>query len=152
MLLTLVGIQHGLKSDQTFARLNFTLWTTVLLLLVLVVGFLFIAIERYFTVLERTQEFGVLAVFGAGAGHYCLLLFIEASAVCVPGTAAGICLTFLIRWGMHTTFPEFLKLDIIFIWWLITLAIVEAASLIGSAIGARTSIRNGVIQALTYEK
>lgn len=51
MVVTIVGIQHGLNSDPTFARLNFTLWTTVLLLIVAVVGFLFIAIERYFSVL-----------------------------------------------------------------------------------------------------
>jgi ABC-type antimicrobial peptide transport system permease subunit len=152
MILTVAGIQHGLKSDPTFARLNFTLWTTVLLLIVAVVGFLFISIERYFSVLERTQQFGILRVLGAGSGYYCLLLLIEAFVICVPGTVAGICLTLLVRWGMQVTFPEFLKLDLVFTWWAIALATVAAASLIGSGIGALKAVRDGVIQALSYEK
>jgi ABC-type antimicrobial peptide transport system permease subunit len=152
MLLTLAGIQHGLKSDPTFARLNFTLWTSLLLLLVVAVGSLFVAIERYFSVIERTQEFGVLHVLGAAAGHYSLLLVMEASIICIPGTVAGICLTFLIRWGMRVTFPEFLKLDIAYFWWPIVLLIVEAASLIGSAVAVRKAVRDGLIQALSYEK
>ncbi|MBS1802728.1 MAG: ABC transporter permease [Acidobacteria bacterium] len=152
MILTIVGIQHGLKSDPTFARMNFTLWTTILLLVVAVIGLFFIAVERYFSVLDRTQEVGVLRVLGAGATHYCLLLFTENSALCAPATAVGICLTFLIRWGMHMSFPEFLKLDIAFIWWPVAFAIVEAASILGSAIAIRPAIRNGVTQALSYEK
>lgn len=152
LILIIAGIHHGLKSDPTFARMNFTLWTTILLLVVAVIGFFFIAVERYFSVLDRTQEFGVLRVLGAGATHYCLLLFTENSALCVPATAVGICLTFLIRWGMHMSFPEFLKLDIVVMWWPVALAIVEAASLLGSAIAIRPAIRHGVTQALSYEK
>jgi ABC-type antimicrobial peptide transport system permease subunit len=152
MILTVAGIQHGLKSDPTFARLNLTLWTTVLLLIVAVIGFLFISIERYFSVLERAQELGVLRVLGAGSGYYCLLLFIEAFVICVPSTAAGICLTLLIRWGMQVTFPEFLKLDLVFTWWAIALATVATASLIGAGIGTLRAVRDGVIQALSYEK
>jgi phosphatidylserine synthase len=98
MLLTAAGIQHGLKSDPTFARLNFTLWTTVLLLIVTIVGFLYISIEQYFSVLERTQQFGNLKVLGAGSGYFCLLLLTETLLICVPGTVAGIFLTLLIRW------------------------------------------------------
>jgi len=131
MLLTAAGIQHGLKSDPTFARLNFTLWTTVLLLIVTIVGFLYISIEQYFSVLERTQQFGNLKVLGAGSGYFCLLLLTETLLICVPGTVAGIFLTLLIRWGMQVTFPNFLKLDLIFAWWAIALSTVATVSRIG---------------------
>jgi ABC-type antimicrobial peptide transport system permease subunit len=131
MLLTAAGIQHGLKSDPTFARLNFTLWTTVLLLIVTTVGFLYISIEQYFSVLERTQQFGNLKVLGAGSGYFCLLLLTETLLICVPGTVAGIFLTLLIRWGMQVTFPNFLKLDLIFAWWAIALSTVATVSRIG---------------------
>ena len=131
MLLTAAGIQHGLKSDPTFARLNFTLWTTVLLLIVTIVGFLYISIEQYFSVLERTQQFGNLKVLGAGSGYFCLLLLTETLLICVPGTVAGIFLTVLIRWGMQVTFPNFLKLDLIFAWWAIALSTVATVSRIG---------------------
>ena len=131
MLLTAAGIQHGLKSDPTFARLNFTLWTTVLLLIVTIVGFLYISIEQYFSVLERTQQFGNLKVLGAGSGYFCLLLLTETLLICVPGTVAGIFLTLLIRWGMQVTFPNFLKLDLIFAWWAIAPSTVATVSRIG---------------------
>ena len=131
MLLTAAGIQHGLKSDPTFARLNFTLWTTVLLLIVTIVGFLYISIEQYFSVLERTQQFGNLKVLGAGSGYFCLLLLTETLLICVPGTVAGIFLTLLIRWGMQVTFSNFLKLDLIFAWWAIALSTVATVSRIG---------------------
>jgi ABC-type antimicrobial peptide transport system permease subunit len=131
MLLTAAGIQHGLKSDPTFARLNFTLWTTVLLLIVTIVGFLYISIEQYFSVLERTQQFGNLKVLGAGSGYFCLLLLTETLLICVPGTVAGIFLTVLIRWGMQVTFPNFLKLGLIFAWWAIALSTVATVSRIG---------------------
>ena len=152
MVLTIAGIQHGLKSDPTLARLNFTLWTTVLLLMVAVIGFLFIAIERYFSILDRALELGILRVLGAGRGYYFLILLVETFLICVPATLAGTCLTFVIRWGMQFAFPEFLKLDTEFTAWLIALVTVTIASLIGSGIGAVKAIENGVIQALSYEK
>lgn len=152
MILTVAGIQHGLNSDPTFARLNFTLWTTVLLLVVAVVGFLFIAVERYFSALERAQEFGIMRVLGAGSRFYGLLLITEALVICIPGTLAGAGLTFLIRWGMRATFPEFLRLDFVFGWWAAALVIVAVAVLMGSGIGAAKAIRDGVVQALSYEK
>lgn len=151
MILTVAGIQHGLKSDPTFARLNFTLWTTVLLLIVVAVGLPFIAIERYFSVLERAQEFGILRVLGAGSQYFCLLLLMETCVINVPATVAGIAVTFLIRWGMQLSFPEFLRLDIVLIWWAIALAIVSVASLTGSVIGALKAVKDGLVQALTYE-
>ena len=81
--------------------------------------------------LERTQQFGNLKVLGAGSGYFCLLLLTETLLICVPGTVAGIFLTLLIRWGMQVTFPNFLKLDLIFAWWAIALSTVATVSRIG---------------------
>ncbi len=151
MILTVVGIQRGLKSDPTFARLSFTQWTTVLLLMVVGLGFLFIAIERYFSVLERAQEFGILRVLGAGTEYYCSLLLAEALVISGPPTLVGVGLMYLIREGMKIGLSEFLKLDIAYMWWVIALAIVVTAALIGSGIGALKAVRAGVVQALSYE-
>lgn len=76
----------------------------------------------------------------------------ESFVICVPATVAGIGLTFLIGWGMRVTFPEFLRLDLVFMWWVIALVIGAIASLIGSGIGALKAVRDGVVQALSYEK
>lgn len=152
LISTIAGIQRGLKADPTFARLNFTLWTTVLLLIVAAVGIVFLAIERYFSALDRTQEFGILRVLGAAGHYYCLLLLGEAVAICVPGAVAGIGVVLLIRLGIRMTFPEFLRLDIAAGWWAASLGIVMLAALIGAGIGTLKAIKDGVAQALSYEK
>jgi hypothetical protein len=100
---TIGGIQHELQADRTFARLNFTLWTKAPLLFVSVSGFfLFFARERYFSVIERTQEYGILRVLGASLSYICWLGIIETLAF--VSTAARIALTFLIRLGVKLTF------------------------------------------------
>lgn len=152
IILTLAGIQHGLKADPTYARLNFTLWTTALLILVSAMGFVFLAIERYFSVLEKTQEYGVLRVLGASLSYLGLIEFLETLAICIPGTAAGIALTFLIRLGVNLTLREFLRLDVVMTDCAIALGIVVTGSALGSGIGALKAIKDGTVQALSYEK
>ena len=120
--------------------------------MVAVIGLLFIAIERYFSILDRTQELGVLRVLGAGRTDYCLILLMETFLICVPATIAGTCVTFLIKWGIQLAFPEFLKLDLKISGYAIALLTVTIAWLIGSGIGAVKAIANGVIQALSYGK
>src|ERR1035437_2543189 len=151
MILTIAGIGHGLKSDPTQLRVLVTLYATILLLFVSAVGFVFLSIEGYFSVIEKAQEFGVLKVLGASMRYFLLLLFLENLTICVPGTVVAIALTFLTRWGLGFSFPDFLRLDVEYLSWPIAFGITNTASLIGGVIGARKAIRDGVIQALSYE-
>jgi hypothetical protein len=152
MVLSVAGIQHGLKADPTYARLNFTLWTTTLLSFVSAMGFVFLAVERYFSVIGKTQEYGVLRVLGASLSYLWLIELIETLAICVPGTAVGIALTFLIRLGVNLTLREFLRLDFVITDCAIALGIVVIGSVLGSGIGMMKALRDGMVQALSYEK
>jgi ABC-type antimicrobial peptide transport system permease subunit len=151
MILTITGVRHGVNANPTAVRLVFTLWASVLFLFISCVGFLFISIERYFSAIEKTQEFGVLKVLGASMRYFLLLLLIETCAICVPGTVGGIGLTFLMGWGVASAFPKFLQLDVVYPSCPIAFGITATASMIGGIIGARRAIRTGVIQAQSYE-
>ena len=151
MILAVAGIWHGLRADPTNVRMLFTLLATVLFLFVSAVGFVFLSIEGYFSVIEKTQEFGVLKILGASTRYFSLLLFLETLTICVPGTVAAIGLTFFIGRGLEFVFPNFLRLDVVYLSWPIAFGITITASLIGGVIGARKAIRDGIIQALSYE-
>jgi len=148
IILTVAGIRHGLQSDPTRLRLLVTLYATILLLFVAAIGLVFLSIECYFSVIEKTQEFGVLRVLGASMRYFLYLLLLETLTICVPGTVAAIGVTFLIRWGLDFAFPDFLRLDVVYLSWPIAFGITAIASLIGGVVGARKAIRDGVIQAL----
>jgi len=152
IILTIAGFLHGLRANPTFARLQLTLYTNLLLFFVCGVGFIFLSIERYLCTIERTQEFGLLKVLGAPFSYFSLLLISETLAICVPGTTAGIGLMFLTRLGVSRAFPRFLQLDVVCIWWIFALGIVVIGSLAGAGIGARKAIKDGIVQAMSYEK
>jgi ABC-type antimicrobial peptide transport system permease subunit len=149
MIVTIAGIWHGLRADPTNLRMLFTSFATVLFLFVSAVGFVFLSIEGYFSVIEKTQEFGVLKTLGASTRYFLLLLSLETLTICVPGTVAAIGLTFLIGMGLEYAFRNFLRLDVVYLSWPIAFGVTVTASLIGGVIGARKAIRDGIIQALS---
>jgi ABC-type antimicrobial peptide transport system permease subunit len=151
VILSMVGMQHGLKSSVSNAKLLSTFYASSLLLFVSLVGFVFLAIDRYFCALEKSQELGILKVFGASEGYLLLLLFAEAMAICAPGSLAGMGFTFFVRWGARLAFPRLLQADVVYLWWPIGFGIVVFGSILGTTIGARKAIRDGVTQALSYE-
>ena len=148
MILTVAGIWHGFRANQTNERMIFTLFATVLLLFASAVGFVLLSIEGYFSVIEKQQEFGVLRVLGASMRFFLRLLLLETLTICVAGTVAAIGMTLLIRWGLDFVFPDSLRLDVVYLSWPTAFGITATASLIGGVVGARKAIRDGVIQAL----
>jgi len=146
-----VGILHGLRVASSPARLEFGVFAIVLFLFVSLVGLVILAIERYFGMLEKTQELGVLGVLGASLTYVSGLLLLETLAICVPASAAGIGATFLMRWGAAMAFPKLLRIDVVYLWWPIAFGIAALGSVVGAVIGARKALRDGVVQALSYE-
>lgn len=151
VLLIIAGILHGLRHASTVAQVPFAFFAIALLLFVSLVGVVFLAIERYFSALERTQDLGVLRVLGASSGYIFWLLLMDTVAICTPASVAGIALTFLARWGAAQVFPKLVRVDIACAGWPIALGVAVSASMIGSIIGARKATRDGVTQALSYE-
>ena len=151
VILTMAGIDHGLKGASSPGQLQFALLAIALLLFVALVGFSFLAIERYFCVAEKTQDLGVLKVLGASRSYIAGVLLIETLAICVPGFVAGVGVTFLGRWGTALAFPRLLRVDVVLLSWPIAFAIAALGSMLGGILGARKAIRDGVVQALSYE-
>jgi ABC-type antimicrobial peptide transport system permease subunit len=151
VVLTMVGIDRGLKAASTTAQLSFAFYVLVLLFFVSLVGFVLLGLERYFCVTERAGKLGVLRVLGASSRYVFGLLLMETATACVPGAAAGICMTFLIRIGAASAFPKLLRVDVVYLWWPIAFGIAATGSVVGGVIGARRAVRDGVVQALSYK-
>jgi hypothetical protein len=152
IILGLVGIVHGMASNPTAVRTLTGVWLSGLLLFLLAVGFSFLAIERYFDVLEHAQEFGILRVFGAPYSYFLAILFWETVVVAVPGTIVAIGLTYLARAVIAVEFTRFWTLEIVYTWWPIAGAFSAAGSMVGAIVGAQKAVKNGLVQVMSYEK
>jgi len=147
-----VGILRGMASNPTEVRTMTGIWLSVLLLFMLTVGFVLLALERYFDVLEYAQELGILRVLGASYSYFLAILFWETTVVAFPGTVVGIGLTYLAKAVIAVKFTRFWTLEIVYAWWPIAGIFAAAASLLGAIVGARKAMKNGLVQAMSYEK
>ncbi len=147
-----VGIVRGMASNSTVVRTMTGIWLSVLLLFMLAVGFVLLAIERYFDVLEYAQEFGILRVLGVPYSYFFAILFWETMVVAIPGTVVGIGLTYLAKAVIAVKFTRFWTLEITYGWWPIAGAFAALGSLMGATVGAHKAVKNGLVQAMSYEK
>lgn len=152
IILAWIGIVRGISSNPTAVRTMTGVWLSVLLLFMLAVGFVFLAIERYFDVLGYAQEFGILRVLGAPYSYFLAILFWETVVVAVPGTIVGIGITYLAKAVIAVEFARFWTLEIVYAWWPIAGAFASAGSLLGAISGTPKAVKNGLVQAMSYEK
>lgn len=149
IILSWVGIQHGIGLNPTILRLNFGIFVCTLLLFAFAVSFLFVAIARYSEVLEMALEIGILRVLGASSVYILGLLYQETLLVTTLGTIAGIILTYVAKGLVAMAFQKYLTLEVVYRWWPIAAAISAAGPLSGAALALRQSVRQGVIQSLS---
>jgi ABC-type antimicrobial peptide transport system permease subunit len=152
IILSWVGIRHGVGPNPSIVRLNFGIFVSTLLLFAFAVSFLFLAVARYSEVLEMAQEIGILRVLGTSAVYILGLLYQETLLVTTLGTIAGITMTYGAKWFVAIAFPRYLTLETVYKWWPMAAAISAAGPLSGAALALRQSLRRGVIQALQAEE
>jgi ABC-type antimicrobial peptide transport system permease subunit len=152
IVLAQVGVLRGMELNQTAAHTMTVIWLSVLLLFMFSVGFVLLALEGYFDVLEHAQEFGVLRVLGASYSYLCAILFWETMVVAVPGTVVGIGFTYLAKAVIAVKLTRFLTLEIVYPWWPIAGAFAAVGSLLGAIVGAHKAVKNGLVQAMSYER
>src|SRR6266478_4909554 len=153
MILTLIGINYGTTSRPLEWPTNAVgVMIVVLLWFVLGVSFVFVVIGWYTTVSERTQEIGILKVLGASSAYILNWLFQEALIIAIPGTMVGIAMTYGTKWLVMYVLSDFLMQETVYKWWPIAGAISAVGALLGAYLGARKSLRQDVIQALSYEE
>lgn len=149
---TAAGIYIGIGPNPSLQRLMIGLWTSGLLLCVAAIAFLVLAIEQYVEVRERTQDYGILRVLGASTRDFLSLLAIEALFISIFGAVFGIVLTLAAKGLVGMAFSRYLALSIRWVFWPAALFTSLSALMLGSGVGARKAIPDGVEEALSYRK
>lgn len=152
IILTLVGIQRGMGTHPSLARLNFGIYVSILLLFAFAVSFIFATIGQYSEVLERTQEIGILRVLGASSAYILNLLSQETLIVTLLGTLVGIGIAYGAKWLIAFAFSDYLTFATVYKWWPLAYAISSVGPLSGAVFALRRSLKHGVIQALSPEE
>jgi ABC-type antimicrobial peptide transport system permease subunit len=116
------------------------------------VAFLFVVINRYSQVRERTRQFAILKMFGASSTVIFELLFHETMLIAVPGTVAGIVLAYGAMGLFSFAFPDLFVLQTAYEWWLLAGIISAAGFLFAGSLAAWIASKQDLIQALSSEE
>lgn len=116
-----------------------------------IIGFAVTSLSMYMAILQRTREIGIIKSLGGSSGFVMRLILLEAVILGVGGTVAGILLSFVARWLLHTfvpaSFPQAITPD----WWWIAGLIAVGAAVLGAVYPGIIAVRQDPIEALAYE-
>jgi len=125
-------------------------FTTVVIAIAAIVGFLMVFLSMYTAVLERTREIGILKALGASPGYILGALMRETVLLSIVGTLVGIALSFGTKWLMDTLAPT-LPTAIVQDWWAIAGLIALGGAVIGAIYPGLKAARQDPIEALAYD-
>ncbi len=125
-------------------------FTSVVIGLGMVIGFLVVFLAMYMAVLERTREIGILKALGASPGYIMGILLREAVILALIGTIVGILLTYGARSVIHVFAPTWTA-AIVKSWWPRAAAIALVAALVGAIYPGLKAARQDAIEALSYD-
>jgi putative ABC transport system permease protein len=125
-------------------------FTSVVIGISVIVGFLVVFLSMYTAVLERTREIGILKALGASPGYVLGILMRETVLLAIAGTIAGILMTFGARWLLKTFAPT-VVCAIVEDWWPIAGVLALVGALIGAAYPGLKAARQDAIEALAYD-
>lgn len=147
-----LGIYFGIGPSPSMQRLMIGLWTSGLLLCVALIAFFVVALEQYVEVRERTHDYGILKVLGASTRDFLNLQARESFLIAASGAAAGIVLTFAAHGIVTLAFSRYMALSVSL--WSLPGALLASfcVLMLGGVVGARTAVRDGVEEALSYQK
>jgi len=114
------------------------------------IGFLVIFLSMYSTVVERTRDIGVLKSLGASKVYIVRALLGEIVVICGAGILLGICMSFLARAFLLSSFPT-LSILITADWILRAALIAAMGGLAGALYPTWLAGRKDVVEALAYE-
>ena len=125
-------------------------FTSVVIGIAVIVGFLVVFLSMYMAVLERTREIGILKALGASPGYILGILLRETVLLAIAGTIAGILMSYGARWLMQMLVPMFTT-NIVPGWWPYAGLIALIGSLIGALYPGFKAARQDPIEALAYD-
>jgi putative ABC transport system permease protein len=125
-------------------------FTSVVIGLALVIGFLVVFQSMYTAVLERTREIGILKALGASPGYILNILLREAVVLAIVGAAVGILMTYGARALMRVFVPTMTQ-AIVPDWWPWAVLIAVVGALFGALYPGLKAARQDAIEALAYD-
>ena len=125
-------------------------FTSVVIGLAVIVGFLVVFLSMYTAVLERTREIGILKALGATPGYIMAILMRETLVLAVAGAIAGILMSYGTQWLLRVTVPT-MPMLIVYTWWPWAAIIALTGSLIGAIYPGLKASRQDAIEALAYD-
>lgn len=125
-------------------------FTSVVIGLAVVVGFLVVFLSMYTAVLERTREIGILKALGASPRYIMAILLRETLVLAVAGAVAGILMSYGTQWIMKVFVPT-MPMLIVYAWWPWAALIALSGSMIGAIYPGLKASRQDAIEALAYD-
>jgi len=129
---------------------NLSIFVNLVSVIALVICFLFILVTMYTIVLERGKEIAILQSLGASRSAVLRQTVQEATLICALGTAAGVGLTFAVRWVIETTQP-LMTVEIRPLWLLLAVAIGLGGGVLSSLYPGYLAVRHDPVEALSFE-
>ena len=114
------------------------------------IGLLVIFLTLYTTVLERTRDIGVLKSLGASKVLIVRALLSETALLCFLGIAAGIGLSYIVRFFFLKAFPT-LSILITPAWMVRAALIALVGAMFGASYPAWVASRKDAVQSLSYD-
>jgi len=127
-----------------------SVFTTVVIIIAVGIGFLVIFLSMYTTITERTREIGILKSLGASKGYIIAVILREAGLLSAVGIIAGYGLGAVIRKVILAYFPT-MVIELSLQWALYAAILALAGSLLGAFYPAMRAARLDPVDALAYE-
>jgi putative ABC transport system permease protein len=138
----------SLMTSNNLPGLN--VFTTVIIIIAVGIGFLVIFLSMYTTITERTREIGILKSLGASKGYIIAVILREASLLSAVGILAGYGVAVIIRKIILANFPT-LVIELTVLWAVYAAVLAIAGSLLGAFYPAMRAAQLDPVDALAYE-
>jgi len=138
----------ALMTSNNLPGLN--VFTTVIIIIAVGIGFLVIFLSMYTTITERTREIGILKSLGASKGYIIAVILREASLLSAVGILAGYGVAVIIRKIILANFPT-LVIELTVLWAVYAAVLAIAGSMLGAFYPAMRAAQLDPVDALAYE-
>jgi len=138
----------ALMTSNNLPGLN--VFTTVIIIIAVGIGFLVIFLSMYTTITERTREIGILKSLGASKGYIIAVILREASLLSAVGILAGYGVAVIVRKIILANFPT-LVIELTVLWAMYAALLAIAGSMLGAFYPAMRAAQLDPVDALAYE-
>lgn len=149
VILTMVGIEYGVKLHPELVRTWVGGFALILLWFVLGLCLATISVSRYAVISERAQDIGILKFLGASSSDILKLLSQETLLLIIPGTTVGVALSYGAKGLIALALSGFITQEIVYKWWPLAGAVSSVTVLLGGILAARKAFRQDLVDLLS---